>query len=268
MINSEQSKKQIKVSVVTAVLNGEQFIRETIESVLGQEGDFELEYIIKDGESTDDTLNIIEEYSSQLRLISMKDKSPQDAINQSFEAATGDILCWLNADDTFEKGTLNKVVKAFQRNPSKSWLYGRCSIMDNEGRQIQKFVTAYKNVLGFSFNRNFLLCENFINQPATFWRRELWGKCMPLSENYKAAWDYELWLKMSLYGSPIVIRSYLAKFRRHPGSISETQFATQFKEELNIGQNYGKSWHNIVHNLNRLKTVAIYTLMHRYKSSK
>lgn len=75
MINNEQSKKQIKVSVVTAVLNGEQFIRETIESVLGQEGDFELEYIIKDGKSTDGTLNIIEEYSSRLRFISSNSRS-------------------------------------------------------------------------------------------------------------------------------------------------------------------------------------------------
>lgn len=263
--NSENPGRK-RISVVTAVLNGEKYIRETINSVLQQEGDFEIEYIIRDGASTDKTLEIIREFGDRIIVVSEKDASPQEAINKGLDMATGDILCWLNADDRFEENALSVVLDEFNKHPEKQWLYGRCRIIDQDGAVIRKFVTLYKNILGYFFNRNVLLCENFINQPSTFWTRQLWEQGQPLSSKYKAAWDYHLWLKMSAISNPIVVRKYLANFRRHPGSISETQFVKQFKEELEIGKLYGSHWHNFIHNLNRRKTVWIYSLMNKTRA--
>ena len=248
-INYQPSTKPVKVSVVTAVKNGERFIRQTIESVLSQRGDFKLEYIIRDGYSADGTLDIIKEYGDKIILVSKKDGSPQEAINAGMNTAIGDIGCWLNADDIFLPNTLQKVVEAFNKYPDRGWLYGRCNIIDGNSKEIRKPITWYKNFLGYFYSKNILLCENYINQPATFWRMNLWGQVFPLSKKYKAAWDYELWLKMAQASKAIHIRDYLASFRRSQGTISETHFEKQFNEELEISKAYGNKLHYFIHSL-------------------
>jgi glycosyltransferase involved in cell wall biosynthesis len=250
-----------KITVVTAVINGERFIRKTIASVLQQQGDFELEYIVKDGGSTDSTMDILKEYSDRCIVVSEKDNSPQEAINKGFEMATGEIGCFLNADDVFVAGALQQVISAFENNPGKMWLYGRCGIIDENDREIRKPITLYKNILGFIYSRNVLLCENFINQPATFWKMDLWRKINGLDNKYKAAYDYGLWLKMADVSPPIHIRAELAKFRRHSESISENYFVRQFQEELNISKNYGKLWHYFIHLFNYYKIIAVYKFL-------
>jgi glycosyltransferase involved in cell wall biosynthesis len=251
----------IKISVVTPVLNGEKYIQHAVESVLSQGGNFELEYIVRDGLSTDRTLQILEQYKDRIRLFSQKDGSPQEAINAGMSVASGDIGCWLNADDTFEPGALQKVVDGFRKNPEKDWLYGRCSIIDENGKEIRKPITIYKNILGYFYSRNVLLCENFINQPATFWKMSLWHECNKLDHRFKAAWDYELWMMMASKSQAIPVRDYLAKFRRHHESISEQDFARQFAEELEIAKKYGNKFHCLIHKFNQVKIVAIYRLL-------
>ena len=251
----------MKITIITPVLNGEQFIRQTVDSILSQKGDFEIEYIVRDGCSTDKTLNILAEYGDKLTVISQQDGSPQEAINNGMAMASGDIGCWLNADDTYEPGTLQAVVDAFKANPDKHWLYGRCSIIDENDSEIRKPITWYKNIIGYVYSRNVLLCENYVNQPATFWRMDLWNKANNLNPKYKAAWDYELWMRMAQKSKAIHIRKYLAKFRRHPGSISENHFVKQFSEELEIAKEYGNSLHWLLHKVNELKIIAIYKVL-------
>ncbi len=251
----------MKISVITAVLNGERFIRQTVESILSQEGNFELEYIIRDGKSTDKTLEILEEYKDKCIVVSEKDGSPQVAINAGMAMATGDIVCWLNADDLYKPNTLQKVIDGFLKNPHKDWLYGRCSIIDENNCEIRKPITWYKNILGYFYSRNILLCENFINQPATFWKKSLWDKAHNLNPKYKAAWDYELWLKMAQESSAIHIREYLAEFRRHSDSISENHFVKQFSEEFEICKEYGNKLHWLIHKFNQLKIITIYKIL-------
>lgn len=254
----------MKITVVTPVYNNALFIRDTVESILGQRGDFELEYIVCDGASTDGTLEILREYESagKLTLISRKDKGPCDAINYGMNLATGDIGCWLNGDDLYLPGTLAKVAAAFEANPDYGWLYGRCRIVDSLGREVRKPITLYKNLLGFFYSRNILLCENFVNQPATFWRMPLWREVGgDLDIRYKAAWDYELWLKMAQKSRALHLRQYLAEFRRHPGSISENFFERQFAEELSIAGEYGNAVHRLIHRFNCWKIVTAYKLL-------
>ncbi len=251
----------IKISVITAVYNGEKYIRETVESVLSQKGDFELEYIICDGQSTDQTLEILDEYKDSCKIISRKDGSPQNAINYGMNLATGDIACWLNADDMFTPGALDMVVKAFEKYPERRWLYGKSYIMNSEGREIRKFITLYKNIISFFYSWNILLCENFINQPSTFWKRDLWNEVKDLDPEYKAAWDYELWLNMALKSRPIHLRKNLSGFRRHATSISENNFERQFNEELAIARKHCNFIHYIIHAFNRWKTISVYKLL-------
>jgi glycosyltransferase involved in cell wall biosynthesis len=238
----------MKISVITACLNSKRYIRQTIESVLSQKGSFELEYIIRDGCSTDGTLDILEEYKDKCIVISQKDGSPQEAINAGMNMATGNVGAWLNADDIYLPGTLQAVVNAFSSNPTKQWLYGRCNIINENNLEIRKPITLYKNFMGYFYSRNILLCENYINQPATFWKMDLWRQVSGnLDTKYKAAWDYELWLKMANTSPAIHIRKHFTSFRRHNESISENHFEKQFKEELAISNQYGNFIHYSLH---------------------
>lgn len=251
----------MKISVITPVLNGEKFIRQTVESVISQSGDFDLEYIVCDGQSTDKTLDILSGYSDGITIISERDGSPQEAINKGMEIASGEVKCWLNSDDLFLPGTLQKVATAFRANVNRDWLYGRCNIIDENDKEIRKPITLYKNLIGFIYSRNMLMCENYINQPATFWRAGLWEKTQPLNPIYKAAWDYELWLKMAGESRAIHLRDTLSMFRRHASSISEQHFQRQFAEEYTIAASYGNFLHRAIHKLNQLKIIFIYKLL-------
>ena len=251
----------MKISVITPVLNGERFIRRTVESILSQTGPFELEYIVRDGCSTDGTLAILAEYGDRIKVVSRKDGSPQEAINAGLAMATGDIGAWLNADDVYEPGALAQVAKTFEAKPQCRWLYGRCRIIDANDNEMRKAVTLYKNMLGFFHSWNVLLCENYINQPATFWRMDLWREMGGLNSSYKAAWDYELWLKMSSIAKPEPLHELLASFRRHPGSISESFTERQFREELAIARERGGRLHYAIHAFNFWKITAAYKLL-------
>lgn len=252
----------MKISIVTPCLNSKKYIRQTIESVLSQRGDFELEYIIRDGCSTDGTLDILNEYEDRCTIISEKDGSPQEAINAGMNMAAGQIGAWLNADDIYLPGTLQKVAEAFKNNPNKQWLYGRCNIIDENNKEIRKPVTCYKNLAGYFYSKNSLLCENYVNQPATFWKMDLWHKVSGnLSSNYKAAWDYELWLKMAQKSKAIHVRKLLSSFRRHTESISENHFEKQFKEELEISKQYGNFICYLIHLISIKLRTFIYKIL-------
>jgi len=251
----------LKISIITPVKNGEKFIKDTIASVFSQKGDFELEYLILDGKSSDSTIDIVKSFGNKLTLISEKDEGPAQAINKGMHLATGDILAYLNADDLYEENCLAKVAQTFTFHPEVNWLFGRCRIIDSCGHEIRREITLYKNLLSLLGGRNLLLCENYINQPATFWRKEFWNLTGGMSEKLRAAFDYELWLKMYKLSNPFFLRQYLAKFRRHDLSISEKFTRMQFGEELTIAKQYGGLLHGLIHDFNRRKILFFYKLM-------
>lgn len=250
----------MKISIVTPVYNGERYLRRTLDSIYGQVGDFELEHIVCDGQSTDGTLEILKEYPVT-KVISRKDGGPFNAINYGMNLATGEVGAWLNADDLYLPGALARVADFFRTHERCRWLYGNCPIIDGDDREIRKPITAYKELIGYFYSRNMLLCENFVNQPATFWRMDLWREIGGLKSAYKAAWDYELWLKMSAVAPARHLHCDLAAFRRHPGSISENFFERQFAEELQIAAEHGNALHRAIHRFNQWKIVTAYKLL-------
>lgn len=224
----------MRISVVTPNYNGERFLEETIRSVVSQRADgVELEYIVVDAKSTDRSPEIIQRYSTEINLvISEKDTGPANAINKGLGRATGDILCWLNADDKFMPGALKRVAEVMAANPGSALCFGHCPIVDEAGEEIRQGITRFKEFYFPLSSRFTIQCINYISQPAMFFRRTAFEKAGPLREGWKAAWDYDLILRLWRQGGAVWIRKPpISAFRWHEGSISGQHFRRQFKEE-------------------------------------
>ncbi len=267
----------MKISVITPSFNHAEFLEKTLVSVLSQKGSFELEYIVMDGGSTDNSKVILEKYAKLLQAKkwevqckkidfiwrSEKDKGQSDAINKGLKLATGDIIGWLNSDDVYLPNALETVVRYFAREPQMMWAFGKCKIIDKADREIRKWITAYKNLRLRNYNYNKLLEENFISQPATFWRRKVMQEVGYLDENHHLVMDYEYWLRLGAKFKGDFVNNYLASFRWYADSKSGGGFLQQFRQDLAVAKKYakGRKWPIFLHNLNHYKIITIYTLM-------
>jgi hypothetical protein len=124
---------RLRFSIVTPSFNQARFIRRTIDSVLGQQGDFGLEYLVVDGGSADGTAAILEGYGSRLKWISEPDRGQVDAINKGLERCTGDVVGWLNSDDVLLPGALRRRPMPCRAAGGRV-VHGRCRIIDEHDR--------------------------------------------------------------------------------------------------------------------------------------
>lgn len=256
----------IKVSIITPSYNQGNYIENTIKSILSQKGDFELEYIIIDGKSTDNTLEIIKQHAAQdtrLQWISEADNGQSDAINKGLNMATGDIIAWLNSDDLYEEGALQKIADYFKANPDINWLFGKCKIINENGNEIRKYITAYKNYFLKKYSYKKLLAENFVSQPTVFWRKSFQDKIglLNLDENY--CMDYEYWLRMGKTSKPSYLDTYLSSFRYYSESKSGAVNKKQFQDELRLAKKFGKKYPLAIklHQFNYYKITFIYKIL-------
>lgn len=225
----------MRFSIITANYNGAAFLEETILSVLDQQQPgIELEYIVIDGGSTDSSPAILAKYRDDIdHLVVEKDNGPANAINKGLALATGDVVAWLNADDLYYPGTLRRVVDCFEQDEKRSaFCFGRCPIVNEQGREIRGGITRFKEFF-FPHSCRFLYqAINYISQPALFFRRSAFANIGYLREDLVAAWDYEFILRLwKKGGGRFVSGSPLAAFRWHESSISSQNFALQFQEE-------------------------------------
>ncbi len=226
----------MKITILTPNFNGARWLARGMDSVLSQEllpGDG-LEYILLDGGSTDGSLEIADARRDRLAaIVSEKDAGPADALNKGFARATGDLIGWLNADDAYRPGALAKAIAAAKAHPRAAFFFGKCRIVDDEGREVRGFPTFVKNAC-FPFSCRFLIqCINYVSQPASWFRRTaLAAAGGGLRTDFKAAWDYDLTLRLWRQGGGRRIPGPpLADFQWHPGSISGTHYERQFEEE-------------------------------------
>lgn len=183
----------INISLVTACLNAGKTIERTLQSIEAQQYPA-LEYIIFDGGSTDDTLAIIDRYSHIVtKVVSEKDKNVADANNKGFRRATGEIFCYLNADDCFEPGALARVSRAFKENPSVDVVTGGCRRIFADGSELITQVPAH-------FLR-LMSMRNDIEQPSTFWRASVHRKAGELDDTFHFAFDWEWWNRLQACGA-------------------------------------------------------------------
>jgi glycosyltransferase involved in cell wall biosynthesis len=229
----------MRLTVLTPSLDSETYLAQTLQSILSQEGDFDLQAIVIDGGSRDGTLPLLRSISDRrLRWISEPDRGQSAAVNKGLAMCEGDLVTWLNCDDLYQPGALAAVVKAFRASPSAQWLIGRCNIIDESGRVIRRFITRYKDHLLQSFSFKSLLRMNMINQPAVFWRRDFGQSVGPLDESLHWTMDYDLWLRMARRCPPLILSNILASFRVHRRSKSHGGHAPQFREGYRVARRY------------------------------
>jgi glycosyltransferase involved in cell wall biosynthesis len=257
----------VRVSIVTTCLNAATTIRETIDSVLSQQGDFTIEYIITDAGSSDDTLKIIAEYGDAIRLVDAHGLNQSQGINLGLRMATGDILAFLNADDVYLSGALQRVVDAFRADLQAQWLVGGCYIIDEHGKGMHSFVTSYKEFLRKRYSYFLLLTENFICQPAVFFRRTAFLEAGDFDENENYVMDYEYWLRLGKKYPPQNLFQPLAAFRRMAQTKSNTHFVKQFCDDVRVGVMYACKSRRYaaipIKLFNFIKTVSIYSFLYR-----
>jgi glycosyltransferase involved in cell wall biosynthesis len=203
------NKLQPLVTIVTPSYNQGQFIEETILSVLSQTYQ-NIEYIIVDGGSTDNTMEVVNKYKDKISvIIHEKDKGQSDAINKGFKLANGVLTGWLNSDDILYNDCVEEIVGLYEENPNGAIYYGSKSNFINETGKILKL-----NILEIP-NRDYLLNQNYsVIQQGSFYKALLVKECNYLNEKIHYCMDLDLWLRLLNLGP---IYSYqikpLAAFR-------------------------------------------------------
>src|SRR3990172_1482609 len=176
--------KNANITIVTPSYNQGRFIEETIKSVISQEGNFTLEYIIMDGGSTDETVEVIKKYERLLekgeylvkcrgvRLIwkSEKDRGQAHAVNKGFELATGEVLGWVNSDDTYIPGAVSKALEDFKKHEDVMMVYGEGWYVDERGKIIERYKTGRFSFPGARGGFFFLPTLGLLGGKI-FWRR-------------------------------------------------------------------------------------------------
>jgi glycosyltransferase involved in cell wall biosynthesis len=251
-----------KISIITPSYNQAAFLKETISSIASQEVGTQVEHIIIDAGSTDGSVELLKSTGEQVIWLSEPDRGQADAVNKGIRIATGEIIGWLNSDDLYLPGALKAVAGYFRDYPACQWLYGRCRIIDEAGKERWNWITGYKNARLKKFTQDKLLRENFISQPAVFFRKELFEKAGGLDLTLKYAMDYDLWLRFGMICPAGVIRKDLASFRRHRSSKSETGFRDQFFEQYAVAGRYNPSFFNrALHRFNIFKIITSYRII-------
>jgi len=211
------------ITVVTPSFNQGRFIEETIKSVISQEGDFHLEYLIMDGGSTDETVEIIRKYDRlikegkwplkcrgiEFRWVSEKDNGQADAVNKGFKIAKGEVLGWLNSDDTYLPGAFGKVLRYFRDNEDVMMVYGEGYHIDERGGIIERYPTE-------PFDRQRFARACFICQPTVFLRREVLKEAGMLDAGLQYCMDYDYWMRISERDKIGFLPEYLANSRLYP----------------------------------------------------
>jgi glycosyltransferase involved in cell wall biosynthesis len=222
--------KMATFSIVTPSYNQGRFIEETILSVLSQEGDFEVDYVIVDGGSTDNTLDIISKYEDlvrqdrylirckgiTLRWLSEKDRGQYHALNKGFRMTNGEIMAWINSDDKYTPWAFKTALDVFQRFPSVEWITGTSTSWNSKGMMVgvnrETFFTKRLMLNGFYPVTN----DTFIQQESTFWRRSLWEKSGgKIDEAFALAGDFKLWADFMKHGRLYQVHAVLGGFRTH-----------------------------------------------------
>ena len=201
--------KQPLVSIVTPSFNQGSFIARTINSVLTQDYPA-IEYLVLDGASQDETVEVLRSYGERLRWISEPDSGQSAAINKGWQMVSGEILAWLNSDDLLRPGAIAAVAATFQQHPETMLVYGDGDYIDENGKLIGSYATQ-----PYDYATLLKSATNFIPQPAMFIRRAALEQVGWLDEKLHYVMDYALCLKIGARWPVQYIPQPLAALRLH-----------------------------------------------------
>ncbi len=205
------------VSIISPSFNQELFVSTAVDSVLNQ-AYLHLECIIIDGGSTDGTVDILKHYGDRIRWISEPDRGQSHALNKGWRVARGEILGWLNSDDTYQPGTLQAVVNAFLAHPDVGGIYGDCDYISATGEFLEKYEAG-----PFDYEAFFRTSRSPIPQPAMFIRRAVYEQIGPVNESLRLVMDWEYWLRVGMNYPILYLPQILATYRVHGSSKSATE---------------------------------------------
>ncbi len=205
----------MKISIVTLSFNQGPFLETAIRSVVEQE-DVDLDYILVDPGSTDDSRGIIEKYREKISdVVFEQDDGPADGLNKGFERASGDIFGFLNADDALRPGALAQVAQAFHDHPEADVISAHGHLTDAEGRSIRRMYSDRFSVWGYLYGGVVLL------QQSTFFRARAFELAGGFNAANRTCWDGELWLDMALAGRRFHrVNKFWSEFRVYESSIT------------------------------------------------
>lgn len=212
------------VTVVTPSYNQGEFIRATIESVLGQDY-ANVEYIIMDGGSTDQTAAVVRDYSSRLTFVSEKDRGQSHAINKGFQIARGSILSWLNSDDVYLPGAIAGAVAAFERQPLTGAVYGEGYLLDRQGNVTSRFPCTEPPNLW-----KLVHLSDYILQQTVFFRKDVLDEVGYLDETLHYTMDWDILIRIGKRYPLEYITDYLGCLREYPEAKSFSGGATRIRE--------------------------------------
>jgi glycosyltransferase involved in cell wall biosynthesis len=195
------------ISIVTPSYNQGRFLEETLRSVISQDYP-RREYVVIDGGSTDDSVDIIRRYAASLSFwVSERDRGQSHAINKGWARCTGDVFAYLNSDDTYLPGALAAVARAFADHPDVDFVYGDYLYTDVDGTPLRR-----RHVFSH-LSYESLLYHDYLGQPAVFFRRTLLERTGMLDESLHFCMDWDLFLRMWKVARPLHLPRVLATYR-------------------------------------------------------
>ena len=222
-----------KMSIITPSYNQGQFIDRTIQSVLSQNV-LDLEYIIVDGKSSDNTLDILRSYDGRVTWVSEKDSGQADAVNKGILMSSGEIIGWLNSDDIYYPGALLFVLSYFKKHPEIDVVYGNADLIDVEDKVIEPYSTE-----DWDYERLKEVC--FICQPSVFFRRKIIEKAGVLDKRLQYCMDYEFWFRLGAIAPFVKLPMRIAGSRMYPENKTMKARVAVHKEVNNMFRDQQKT---------------------------
>lgn len=227
-----------RISIVTPSLNQREFLEDAMCSVLEQNYP-NLEYIVIDGGSTDGSVELIQQYAKSLaHWVSEPDDGQAHAINKGLQRATGDVVAYLNGDDTYMPGAFEAIVAALDENPSAQWVCGPCLQTDERSGDFRLLVPEVPDDPSRWLFKPSGARYRF-PQPGVFLRKSLVDALGMFREDLHYSFDYEYFQRALFAGyQPVVINTTLATFRIHHGSKTGSNSAGFAADDLAVADLY------------------------------